>query len=109
MTHRAEQRAIAMPRPFSTMVEWVNAALVVTAVTGFLYYVMAANGLAAQTWRFADARSELTALLEERNGLVAQQSALEDRAVLSALAAQEGLVPAGAVVYLVQEQSVAAR
>lgn len=94
---------------FTSSVMWVNVALIALTLASFLYYVVAANGLAAQSWRFADAREELNVLLEERNSLVAQQSALEDRTVLSVLAAQSGLVPAGAVVYLVQEQSVAAR
>lgn len=109
MTHRSGHQSIALPMPFTSSVEWLNAALLVIAVACFLYYVVAANGLAAQSWRFADAHDELSGLLEERNGLVAQQSELEDRTVLSALAVQNGMIPAGAVVYLVQDKAVAAR
>jgi cell division protein FtsB len=88
---------------------WLNIALVSIAVACLLYYVIAANGLAAQAWRSTDAQDRLATLLDERNSLVAQQSALEDRSVLSALATNAGMIPAGAVVYLVQNQPVAAR
>jgi cytoskeletal protein RodZ len=109
MTHRTHHQSLAMQMPLVSPVAWLNAALILIAVASFLFYVVTANGLAAQEWRFADAHDTLSGLLEERNGLVAQQSELEDRSVLSTLAAQAGMVPAGAVVYLVQDQSVAVR
>ena len=108
MNHRHAAHAIAHA-PTITSVVWLNLALIAIAVAGLVSYVVAANALAAQAWQSADAHEELTALLDARNGLVAQQSTLEDRAVLSALAAQAGMVPAGAVVYLVEDEPVAAR
>jgi len=93
----------------STHIAWLNMMFIAVAVACLLYYVVAANGLAAQAWRATDAQDRLTTLLEQRNTLVAQQSALEDRSVLTSLAMEAGMVPAGSVVYLVQNQPVAAR
>jgi hypothetical protein len=109
MTHRPVHQTAVMHAPSTTAIAWLNLALIAVAVASLLSYVVAANGLAAQAWRFSDAQDEIVGLLDTRNGLVAQQSALEDRTVLSALAADAGMVPAGSVVYLVQDKPVAAR
>jgi hypothetical protein len=82
------------------------------AVSAFflICYVIQANGIATQVWRIRDAQQQLAALSEERNGLVAQEATLDDRQQLLELAQQSGMVPAGGtVVYLVQNQPVAAR
>ncbi len=73
------------------------------------YYVVQNNAMAVQMWRARDAQQQLTVLNDDRNGLVAQQAALDDRDQLIALAQRAGMVPAGAVVYLVQDRPVAAR
>jgi len=91
------------------VIGWLNIGLAVVSLTFLMYYVMQANMLASQTWKTRDAQDRLSQLLEERNGLVAQQAQLDDRIVLQDLAQSHGLVPAGAVVYLVQDTSVAAR
>ena len=91
------------------MIVMTNCFLIAVAIVGLLYYVVTANGLAAQAWRLADAQGQLSSQLETRNGLIAQQAELEDRSVLTTLANSQGMVPSGAVVYLVQNQSVAVR
>lgn len=87
----------------------LNIALIVAALCGLVVYVVAANGLASQAWQAADAQDQLTTILDERNDLIAQQSEFEDRGRLTELAHRVGMVPAGAVVYLMQEKPVAAR
>lgn len=106
-----ENSSKTVKHPISTTskVAFVNVALMLIAAASLICYVVAANAMAAQTWRFADAQESLSALIEVRNGLIAQQSEFEDRGVLSKLAADAGLVPAGTVTYLVQPPSVAAR
>ncbi len=91
------------------IVGWVNVALVTVSLGAFVFYVIQANGMTAQVWQARDARERLASIQEDRNTLVAQKSALEDRQQLAALAAQTGMVPMGTVVYLVQDRPVAAR
>lgn len=93
---------------FSRIV-WLNAALAGVSLFMLLYYVVQNNAMAVQVWRTRDAQARLTALADDRNGLVARQAALDDRQQLIALAQQAGMVSAGMVVYLVQERPVAAR
>lgn len=73
------------------------------------YYVVQNNAMAVQVWRTRDAQERLTSLRDDRNSLVAQQAALDDRQQLMILAQSAGMVPSGAVVYLVQAKAVAAR
>jgi hypothetical protein len=87
----------------------MNIALISLAVGALILYVVSANTLAAQNWRMADANDQLAHLQEIRNDLVAQQSAMEDRAVLLTLAADAGFVPADGVIHLVEDGPVAAR
>lgn len=108
MNHHLSHRTVAVHPPASMTIVWLNVALAAVAVAALVSYVVSANALAAQAWRMSDAQEALTGLLDVRNDLVAQQSALEDRAVLTALAADAGFVSAGAVVYLVEDQPVAA-
>lgn len=107
MTHHAHHTAVHAP--VQSTIVWLNLALIAIAVASLVSYVIAANALAAQAWRATDTQEELASLLDARNDLVAQQSSLEDRAVLTALANGAGFVPAGAVVYLVEDVPVAAR
>lgn len=86
----------------------VTIALAAAALMLLVTYVIQVNTLAAQTYRARDAQDRLAALRDERNALVAQQASLDDREVLTRLAQANGLVPAGAVVYLVQDNPVAA-
>ncbi len=90
-------------------IAFLNIALIAAALCGLVVYVIAANGLASQAWQAADAQDQLNTILDERNDLIAQQSEFEDRSRLTELAHRVGMVPAGAVVYLVQEKPVAAR
>ena len=99
-------RAHVLP---SHPMEWMNLGLLMVAAAALVFYVFQANSVAAQSWRTRDAQSRLSALLDQRNSLVAEQASLDDRAQLTALAAQAGFVPAGAVVYLVENRPVAAR
>jgi len=87
----------------------LNILLAGAALSILLYYVVLNNALAVHEWRSRDAQRQLSVLADERNGLVAQQSALDDRQQLMAFAQGAGMVPAGAVVYLVQERPVAIR
>jgi hypothetical protein len=100
---------ISQPLQSNRHIAIVNIALILTALCGLVVYVIAANGLASQAWQAADAQDRLTTILDERNDLVAQQSEFEDRSRLTELAHRVGMVPAGAVVYLMQEKPVAAR
>lgn len=102
-----EQSPLAY-RPLSGVVK-INVALAAVSLLMMVYYVVQSNGMAVQVWRARDAQERLASLLDDRNGLVAQQAALEDREQLIALAKDAGMVPAGSVVYLVQERPVAAR
>lgn len=88
---------------------WLNLGLGVLALLLLMYYVMQANLATASAWELKEARSELAAAQESRDALVARQATLDDRQTLLDLAAAQGLVPAGAVVYLVQPDAVAAR
>ncbi len=90
-------------------IKHINIGLAITACFLLIYYVVQANAMAAQTWRAKDLQERLSILRNERNELVAQQSALDDREHLLTLVRAAGMVPAGAVVYLVQDRSVAAR
>lgn len=73
------------------------------------YYVVQNNDMAVQVWRARDAQTQLSELREERNELVANRASLDDRQQLTSLAVSAGMVPAGTVVYLVQDQPVAVR
>lgn len=92
---------------FTSAISRLNIGLALLALAFLLAYVMQANFLAAQTWRIRQSQDQLASLLEQRNTLIAQQSELDNRAVLQALAIEQGLVPVGTVVYLVQDTSVA--
>ena len=88
----------------------INIVLASVAAFCLMYYVVAVNGMAAQAWQMRDTQRQLAAVNEARNGLVAQEATLNDRAQLMTLAQRVGMVPVGtAVVYLVQDRSVAAR
>ncbi len=97
----------ALPLQVAEGISWLNIGLAIMALGLLTYYVVQVNRLAAQTWNTEQAQTRLAAILDERNSLVARQSELDDRQVLQALAAKEGLEPAGAVVYLVQDTAVA--
>lgn len=84
-----------------------NRILLVAVVVLLLYYVVQANTLAADTWRLRAAQDQLSSLRSTRDGIVAQQGQLSDRSVLTQLAAQQGMVPAGTVAYLIQSSDVA--
>ncbi len=96
------------PRPSPT-IERLNTVLLFLALGGLLFYVVTANSLTAQAWHTADAQDQLTTILDERNDLIDQRAAFEDRARLAALARRVGMVPAEGIVYLMDDQSVAAR
>lgn len=87
----------------------LNLALAGVSLLFLFYYVVQNNAMAVQVWRARDAQERLTVLADDRNGLVAQQVVLDDRQRLTVLAQRAGMVPAGTVVYLVQEQPVAVR
>jgi len=97
--------------PAATLADigWFNLGLGVLALLLLMYYVMQANLATASAWELKEARTELATAQESRDALVARQAALDDRQTLLELAASHGLVPAGAVVYLVQPDPVAAR
>ncbi|MEK7637822.1 MAG: hypothetical protein AAB375_00100 [Patescibacteria group bacterium] len=95
-------------RPASRVAK-LNLLLACVSLSMLLYYVVQNNAMAVQVWRTRDAQGRLTALADDRNGLVARQAALDDRQQLIALVQRAGMVPAGTVVYLVQEQPIAAR
>lgn len=95
--------------PIRNHIGALNTTFLAIAIVALLLYVVMANVLASQAWKIADARDRLTTILDERNTLVAQQSEFEDRARLTELATSVGMVPAGAVVYLMQDRAVAAR
>lgn len=98
-----------LPSPHHSSLQWVNVGLAIAALSLLLYYVVQVNAMAAQTWKLTAANEQLAALQEERNTLVAQRASLDDHDTLSTVATAAGLVPAGTVVYLVQDHSVAAR
>lgn len=106
---KVEDCSKAMTQQPLGIVGKLNIAFFALAIGGLLFYVIAANTLAAQAWRIADAQDQLTTILNERNDIIAQQSQLDDRARLSELAVSVGMIPAGAVVYLMQEGPMAAR
>jgi hypothetical protein len=92
--------------PFITK---LNIALAAVSLCMMVYYVVQSNGMAVQVWRARDAQERLATLQDVRNGLVAQEAALDDREQLMSLATNAGMVPAGSVVYLVEQRPVAAR
>lgn len=98
----------AMPHSAGAL-QWVNSGLAFAAVGMLLYYVVQVNLLAGLNWQMRTAQDRLAALGDQRNALVAQQSTLDDRQALTVLADRQGLVPASAITYLVQDHSVAAR
>ena len=102
-----EQSPLAQ-RPLSRIAR-LNVLLAGLSLLMLGYYVVENNATAVRVWRGQDAQQRLAALSDERNGLVARQAMLDDREQLTVLARQQGMVPAGAVVYLVQDQPVAAR
>lgn len=87
----------------------VNLTLASVSLFMLFYYVVQNNAMAVQVWQTRDAQEQLVVLNDERNGLVARQVMLDDRQQLIDLAQRAGMVPAGSVVYLVQERPVAAR
>ena len=89
----------------------INITLAIAAFGLLVYYVVQVNFLASMAWQTRDANDRLTAINDQRNALIAQESALDERSTLTALAAKAGMipVPANAVVYMVQDHSVAAR
>ena len=86
-----------------------NIALMAIILAALVFYVIAANGLSSQAWKTSHAQDQLTGVMEQRNGILEQQAALSDREKLTQLVASIGFVPAGTVVYLMQEGAVAAR
>jgi|GEM_PF-5199775 len=87
----------------------VNVALMGIALASLILYVIFANGLSSQAWKTSHAQDRLTAVLEQRNGILEQQATLSDRQQLTELASSVGMIPTGAVVYLIQDGAVAAR
>ena len=104
-THAHMQAVMAHP---AHSMRKINIGLMIVAVAFLLYYVVQVNMMAAQGWSMRDANTRLASLQEAHNNLVADQATLEDRQSLADLAQQQGLVPAGSVVYLVQDHTVAA-
>jgi hypothetical protein len=92
-----------------TIFKRINTGLAAASLALLISYVIQTNLLAAQTWNAGDAHDRLTAVLEQRNSLIAQEAELDDRSVLEVLAHQQGLVPAGTVAYIIQDTAVAAR
>ncbi len=87
----------------------VNIGLGLAAVACLVFYVVQTNAMSAQAWRARDAQDQLAALRNERMTLVAQRSEFDDRDHLMMLVRAAGMVPAGAVSYVVQNRPVAAR
>lgn len=85
----------------------LNYGLAVVSLMLLVYYVVQVNFLAAANWRLKDEAAQLTAARQERDALIAQQSAQDNRTVLENLASTYGLVPVGAVSYIVQHDAVA--
>lgn len=102
--HIASERSLHI----TGMTGRLNIGLALLALAFLLAYVMQTNLLAAQTWRMRQAQDQLASILEQSNALIAQQSEFNDRIVLQELAVKQGFVPAGTVVYLVQDTAVAA-
>ncbi len=86
----------------------LHVGLAIAAALLLVYYVVQANVIAADTWRLRDAQDQLRTLSSARDGLIADEAKLDDRTVLQALAQAQGMVPAGAVTYLIQPADVAA-
>ena len=87
----------------------INVALMIVVLAALMYYVIQVNAVAAHAWNMKDAQERLGILREERNTLIAQEAALDDRQALTELAVREGMVPVDTVVYLVQDHAVAAK
>jgi len=104
---RSAAHVVALPSPAGS-VRWLNAALLIASLLLLLYYVMQVNALAAHAWNMHQANDRLSALHDQHDVLVAQASSLDDRQALTDLVKREGLVPADAVAYLVQDRAVAA-
>lgn len=100
--------ASAHPHP-EIVFPWLNVSLMIVALALLMYYVVQVNAIASQTWKLSDAHDRMIVVQDEHNGLVAQRAALDDRQALTVAAQTAGLVPAGTVVYLIQDHSVAAR
>jgi hypothetical protein len=90
-------------------IKQLNIGLGVAAAAFLVFYVIQTNAMAAQAWRARDVQNQLTTLRNERTTLVAQRSQFDDRQHLQTLAEAAGMVPAGAVTYVVQGHAVAAR
>ncbi len=106
-TKPIEQSPLARRSP--SRIAWLNIGLACASLVMMVYYVVQSNSMAVQVWSSRDAQERLTTLRDQRNALVALQASLDDGQKLMALAQDAGMVPAGSVVYLVQERPVAAR
>jgi len=106
-----EQSPLAHRHPSAggSRIAYMNVALAAISLFMLFYYVVQSNDVAVQVWHSRDTQERLTILRDNRNALVARQSALDDRQQLIALAQDAGMVPAVGVVYLVQPLPVAAR
>jgi hypothetical protein len=87
----------------------MNLALAVSALVLVVYYVAQANVVASRSWEMRVLQDKLGQIHQERDTVVSRQGELDDRIALERLAAGSGLVPAGTIVYLFQDGSVAAR
>lgn len=92
-----------------TTLKRINLGLAATSLALLIAYAVQTNLLATQTWSTRDAHDRLAVVSEQRNALIAQEAALDDRSVLETLAHEQGLVPAGTVAYIIQDTAVAAR
>ena len=100
---------LPLARRLPSRANQLNMVLAGVVLSLLFYYVVQNNAMAVQVWRTRDAQERLTALRDDRNGLVARQAALDDRQQLMTLAQRAGMVPAGTLVYLVEVPPVAAR
>ena len=99
--------ARSIPFEDTSLFGGANGILGVVVVSLLVYYVVQANMLAADTWRLRTMQDELTRVRDVRAQLVAQQSQLEDRTVLTQSAVAAGMVPAGTIASLTQTANVA--
>lgn len=110
MTHlrRIHSTAVRTAPEEAGKMSLLNSVVAIATLALLLYYVMQINIVTASTWRLQDARDRLAAVREERDALVARLAKLDDRTVLQELAEASGLVPTQSVVYLVEDNAVAA-
>jgi hypothetical protein len=85
----------------------LNIGLMLLAATLLVYYMISANGIAADTYRIKSLQEQAAMLVEENGSLIAEKTQIEDPSSLAEFARSHQMVEAKDVTYLFGDGTVA--